>query len=102
MKTLFSFAIALLLILSLLTQTGFTAPVQASQDEKLQATPFGTKTDLQAFKDANVDSSSKKLQSGIISDTDKLKLAKAALPFIQNIGQVDSQVKYYAQTFAGT
>ena len=106
MKTLkltFSVAVGIILVFSLLTQTWSTAPAQARQDPQLKAAQFDTttKTALQDFKQVGMGSVTKKLQSTTISDTDKSKLAKLALPFIQNIGQVNSQVRYYATTFAG-
>ena len=104
LKLIFSVTLGIILVLSLFAQTDFTVPVQASQDPQLTAAQFDTttKTALQDFKQVGTDSATKKLQSETISDTDKSKLAKLALPFIQNIGQVNSQVEYYAQTFAGT
>src|SRR5207245_4355764 len=41
-------------------------------------------------------------RSAAISDADKERLATLSLPFIQNMGQLNPQVRYYANTFAGT
>src|SRR5207245_4527598 len=41
-------------------------------------------------------------RSAAISDADKERLATIILPFIQNMAQLNPQVRYYANTFAGT
>ena len=37
-----------------------------------------------------------------LTDIEAVKIRSASIPFIENVGQIDSQVAYYAKTFAGT
>ena len=41
-------------------------------------------------------------ESGTDAQIDSSKLAKLSLPFIENQGQLDQEVRFYANTFAGT
>jgi len=41
-------------------------------------------------------------ESGTDAQIDSSKLAKISLPFIENQGQLDQEVRFYANTFAGT
>jgi len=101
LKSIFSVVVGLTLMPSLLTSTGFTAPVQAAQDPQLKSTLFSQASKMNIRGMVMTDAVSKEPQSATISDTYKEKLATLALPFIQNIGQTDPHVRYYADTFAG-
>src|SRR5437879_2894454 len=101
LKSIFSVVVGLTLMLSILTSTGFTAPVQAAQDPQLKSTLFSQASKMNIRGMVMTDAVSKEPQSATISDTYKEKLATLALPFIQNIGQTDPHVRYYADTFAG-
>jgi hypothetical protein len=56
--SIFSVAVGFILVLSILTPTGFTAPVQAAQDPHFKATLFGTatKTQFQGYEVVRTDS----------------------------------------------
>jgi len=50
----------------------------------------------------NFETESHQAQSGTAAQIDAGELAKVHLPFIENQGQMSPQVKFYANTFAGT
>src|SRR3989442_14531985 len=85
LKSIFAVAVGLILVLSILTATGFTAPAQASMFNSKVLKDHLTEQPL--AKPAKVNSEI---------------LSKVSLPFIENLGQTDNKVKFYANTFAGT
>src|SRR3989449_9628949 len=85
LKSIFAVAVGLILVLSILTPTGFTAPAQASMFNSKVLKDHLTEQPL---------AEPAKVNSEILS--------KVSLPFIENLGQTDNKVKFYANTFAGT
>src|SRR3989454_799143 len=83
LKSIFAVAVGLILVLSILTATGFTA----------QASMFNSKV-LKDHLTEQPLAEPAKVNSEILS--------KVSLPFIENLGQTDNKVKFYANTFAGT
>src|SRR3989475_12266505 len=83
LNSIFAVAVGLLLVLSILTATGFTA----------QASIFNSKV-LKDHLTEQPLAEPAKVNSEILS--------KVSLPFIENLGQTDNKVKFYANTFAGT
>src|SRR2546425_7874961 len=102
LKLIFSVAVGLALVVSLFTSTGFTTPIQASQDSQFKSTLSSQASKMSIQGNVMTEPVSKEFQSTAISDTFKERLGTLDLPFIQNIGQANPQVRYYADTFAGS